>query len=118
MWVALVPQGSDASSEDDIISGRIARYSGVETEVFSALLSPTLSPPYQKLPGGGTAIISVSAFNHADSLHINIVFNGIYTKAMEATGNVTLNVQLNPVRGAEQVTDKVFLEKIYVVSYL
>ncbi|MPC28122.1 Dorsal-ventral patterning protein Sog [Portunus trituberculatus] len=109
MWVALQPP---EDSEEDEISGQVARYMGVETEVFSALLTPAAdipSTPHHTLSGGGTAIISVD--RKTDSLHVSLVFNGVFGAG--ETQNVTLRVELLPERALEPVTDIIVLPKVY-----
>ncbi|KAK4298173.1 hypothetical protein Pmani_029456 [Petrolisthes manimaculis] len=111
MWVALSP--SDSAEEEDVISGLVARYVGVDSEVFSALLVPSPSPPSPisspSLSGGGTAIISVD--RQTDSLHISLVFNGIF--ASGENSNVTVQLQLYPERAVEPVTDTIILSKVF-----
>ncbi|RXG71906.1 Dorsal-ventral patterning protein Sog [Armadillidium vulgare] len=112
MWVSLT-----FDDDEDVISGRIARYKGVNTEVFSALLSrsqpdggdSTNEDDNSSLPSGGTAVISVSA--PSDSLHISLVFNGIFSPNDER--NVTLAVELLPSRSLEPVQDYVILDKVF-----
>lgn len=115
MWVALSP--SDSAEEEDIISGQVARYVGVDSEVFSALLVPPSPPPTSpasssSLSGGGTAIISVD--RQTDSLHISLVFNGIFASGEHS--NVTVQLQLFPERAVEPVTDTMVLSKVFSVS--
>ncbi|XP_069192318.1 dorsal-ventral patterning protein Sog isoform X2 [Procambarus clarkii] len=105
MWVAISPPDD---SQEDVISGQLARYVGVDTEVFSALLTPTPTAN-QTLSGGGTAIISVD--RKTDSLHVSLVFNGIF--AAEESRNATLVVELLPERGLDPVTDTVVLPKVF-----
>lgn len=120
MWVALSP--SDSAEEEDIISGQVARYVGVDSEVFSALLVPPSRPSASlisspsssssSLSGGGTAIISVD--RQTDSLHISLVFNGIFASGEHS--NVTVLLQLFPERAVEPVTDTMVLSKVFSVS--
>lgn len=104
IWVALFPP---ENSGEDMISGLVARYVGVDTEVFSSLLipSPTANQP---LSGGGTAIISVD--RKTDSLHVSLVFNGVFGPG--ESHNATLAVELMPSKAAPHVTDTVVLSKI------
>ncbi|XP_037782803.1 dorsal-ventral patterning protein Sog-like [Penaeus monodon] len=105
MWVALQPP---SDRDEDVISGQVARYVGVDTEVFSALLRPSPAAN-QTLSGGGTAIISVDA--RTDSLHISLVFNGIFGPG--EAHNATLVVELTPQRALPPVTDTVVLTKVF-----
>ncbi|XP_071520088.1 dorsal-ventral patterning protein Sog-like isoform X3 [Panulirus ornatus] len=105
MWVALYPP---EDSHEDMISGQVARYVGVDTEVFSALLTP-MATANQTLSGGGTAIISVD--RKTDSLHVSLVFNGIF--APGEAHNATLVVELLPERALDPVTDMVVIPKVF-----
>ena len=58
-------------------------------------------------PGGGTAIISVDA--RTDSLHISLVFNGVFGRAPR---NASLIVELLPKRVLPPVNDTIHLPKI------
>lgn len=104
MRVALIPQNE---SVEDTISGQVARYTGTDTEVFSALLVPSPDAS-QALGGGGTAMISVSA--KTDSLHVSLVFNGVFSKG--EAHNATLKVELVPERALSSVTDTVIITKV------
>ncbi|XP_042225564.1 dorsal-ventral patterning protein Sog-like isoform X1 [Homarus americanus] len=105
MWVALSPADE---SQEDTISGQVARYVGVDTEVFSSLLTP---PPTanQTLSGGGTAIISVD--RKTDSLHVSLVFNGVFADG--EAHNASLVVELLPERALDPVVDTVILPKVF-----
>lgn len=115
MWVSLNPP---EDSDEDIISGQVSRYVGVDTEVFSALLTPAAAPqdaptvPLHTLSGGGTAIISVD--RRTDSLHVSLVFNGVF--ATGESQNVSLVVELLPERALEPVSETLILPKVYSVS--
>ncbi|XP_068201291.1 dorsal-ventral patterning protein Sog isoform X2 [Palaemon carinicauda] len=104
MWVALSPA---EDSGEDVISGLVARYTGVDTEVFSSLLIPSPTAN-QTLSGGGTAIISVD--RKTDSLHVSLVFNGVFGPS--ESHNTTLAVQLTPARALSPVVDTIVLSKI------
>lgn len=115
MWVALNPP---ENSDEDVISGQVSRYVGVDTEVFSSLLTPVAVPsdaptaPPHILSGGGTAIISVD--RKTDSLHVSLVFNGVFDSG--ETHNVSLIVELVPERALEPVSETLVLPKVYSVS--
>ncbi|XP_066975982.1 dorsal-ventral patterning protein Sog-like isoform X2 [Macrobrachium rosenbergii] len=104
MWVALYPA---EDSGEDVISGLVSRYTGVDTEVFSSLLIPSPTAN-QTLSGGGTAIISVD--RKTDSLHVSLVFNGVF--GASETHNASVAVQLTPSRALPPVIDTVVLSKI------
>uniref|UniRef100_A0A2P2I3W9 Short gastrulation protein n=1 Tax=Hirondellea gigas TaxID=1518452 RepID=A0A2P2I3W9_9CRUS len=114
VWVALVPPDS---SEADVLSGRVAQYVGADTEVFSALLthrrpqgkSPPESGP--RLPGGGTAIVSVDS--RSESLHVSLVFNGIFPSTSPHPTNTTMVLELTPSRNLPPVRDTFVLDKVY-----
>lgn len=112
LWVALNPP---EDSDEDVISGQVSRYVGVDTEVFSSLLTPVAVPPDAPtapphiLSGGGTAIISVD--RKTDSLHVSLVFNGVFGSG--ETHNVSLVVELVPERALEPVSEILVLPKVY-----
>ncbi|XP_018017544.1 dorsal-ventral patterning protein Sog-like [Hyalella azteca] len=111
VYVALVPPESTGA---DVVSGRVARYVGADTEVFTSLmthddpssLSGSSSPG---LPGGGTAMVSVDS--KSESLHISLIFNGIFPPGVDY--NVSMKLQLTPSRGLPAVIETFVLEKVY-----
>ncbi|KAK6620324.1 hypothetical protein RUM44_006725 [Polyplax serrata] len=71
------------------LSGQIARLKALNTEQFSALLTP----PYSDLvepDGGGTAIISTLA--SPPTVHVSLVFNGVFLP--DDVADVPLTVRL------------------------
>lgn len=106
MWVALF-----SKDDEEPISGRITRYKGIHSEVFSSLLSPINDNANQTLPAGGTAIISVSALS--DSLHVSLVFNGIFRSNDEH--NVSIVMELRPSRLLNPVRETIILPKVFSV---
>ncbi|KAL1138105.1 hypothetical protein AAG570_009797 [Ranatra chinensis] len=77
--VSLLWQRADLS-----ISGQLYRYRTLSTEMYSALLEGGL-------PGsGGTAIVSVSTT--APSIHVTVIFNGLFTAADIADVPLTLKL--------------------------
>ena len=112
LWVALAVS-DESNDESDTISGRISRYKGVNTEVFSALLSPVVRQE-NTLTGGATAIISVSAAS--DSLHLSVIFNGIFKKS--DANNVSIVIELIPTKNLPPVAETVVMKKVFSVSIL
>ncbi|XP_054727208.1 dorsal-ventral patterning protein Sog [Anastrepha obliqua] len=63
---------------DLALGGNIAKYTALQTELFSSLLEPAPGPKPALLNGaGGTAIISTSS-GAAASVHLTLVFNGVF----------------------------------------
>ncbi|KAF2344457.1 CHRD protein [Trinorchestia longiramus] len=61
------------------------------------------------LPGGGTAIVSVDS--RSESLHISLVFNGIFPPSVAY--NISMVLQLTPSRALPPVTDTFVLSKVF-----
>ncbi|XP_024942281.1 dorsal-ventral patterning protein Sog isoform X2 [Cephus cinctus] len=60
------------------LTGQLARYRALSSEHFSALLEPTLGVDRSLMAGAGaTAIVSASSAS-APSVHISLVFNGVF----------------------------------------
>lgn len=62
-----------------------------------------------RLPGGGTAIVSVDS--RSESLHVSLIFNGIFPSF--AANNTTMVLQLTPSRALPPVTETFVLEKVF-----
>lgn len=77
------------------LSGQIMRYIALGTELFSSLLEPALGTDSNLMMGaGGTAIVSTSSAP-TPSIHIAIVFNGIFTpeEYVDVPVNITLSLE-------------------------
>ncbi|XP_015519494.1 dorsal-ventral patterning protein Sog isoform X1 [Neodiprion pinetum] len=83
------------------LTGQLSRYRSLATEQFSALLEPTIGTDRSLMSGAGaTAIISASTAS-APSIHVLLVFNGMFFPS--EISDVPLTVQLE------------HLEKRYVI---
>ncbi|XP_017771665.1 PREDICTED: dorsal-ventral patterning protein Sog [Nicrophorus vespilloides] len=75
-----------------MLSGKITKYVALSTELFSSLLEPAPgTDPVMMAGAGGTAIVSI--WTATPSIHIAIVFNGVFTA--EEKSNVTININLS-----------------------
>lgn len=90
LYVVLVWGGKD---QEFALSGQIMKYVALGTELFSSLLEPAPGTNSQLMTGaGGTAIVSTST-TVSPSIHVAIVFNGIFFP--NETSNVPINVTLS-----------------------
>lgn len=61
------------------LNGRLSRYRALSTEQFSSLLESSLGVDRAAMSGsGGTAIVSASSLASTPSIHISLVFNGLF----------------------------------------
>lgn len=77
------------------VSGQVKRYVALGTELFSSLLEPAPSSNSLLMAGaGGTAIVSTSTVV-SPSIHIAIIFNGIFMpdETYEVPVEVTLSLE-------------------------
>lgn len=77
------------------VSGQVKRYIALGTELFSSLLEPApLSNSLLMAGAGGTAIVSTSTVI-SPSIHIAIIFNGIFMpdETYEVPVEVTLSLE-------------------------
>lgn len=89
MYVVLIWGAKDA---EFTLSGQLMRYVALATEQFSSLLEPAPGTDPTLMAGtGGTAIVSIST-SVSSSLHIAIIFNGLFSRdeILEVLLNVTL----------------------------
>lgn len=83
------------------LTGQLSRYRALSTEQYSSLLEPTMGVDRSLMSGAGaTAIVSASSVS-APSIHVSLVFNGLFLP--NDVAEVPLIVQLE------------HLEKDYVV---
>lgn len=74
------------------LAGRITKYTALSTELFSSLLEPAPGTKSDQMSGsGGTAIVSISS-GAASSIHLMIIFNGIFDP--EEFIDVPINVRI------------------------
>lgn len=79
------------------LSGQLMKYVALGTEQFSSLLEPAPGTNSMMMEGaGGTAIVSTST-SVSTSIHIAIIFNGLFTpdETLEVPLNVTLWMKRN-----------------------
>lgn len=77
------------------LSGQIMRYVALGTELFSSLLEPAPGADHDMMMGaGGTAIVSISSAS-TPSIHIAVVFNGIFSpdEISDVPVNITLSLE-------------------------
>lgn len=89
------------------LAGKIAKYTALQTELFSSLLEPT--PTGGKLDSqlagaGGTAIVSTSS-GAASSMHLTLVFNGVF--GAEEYADAALSVRIELPERKELIFDEV-----------
>ncbi|CAG9819155.1 unnamed protein product [Phaedon cochleariae] len=89
MYVVLIWGTKDT---EFTLSGKLTRYVALASEQYSSLLEPAPGTDSMMLAGaGGTAIISTSS-TLSPSLHLAIIFNGLFTST--ETVEVPINVKL------------------------
>ncbi|BFG03040.1 dorsal-ventral patterning protein Sog [Drosophila madeirensis] len=91
------------------LAGKIAKYTALQTELFSSLLEPPQSLPGGKVDpmlagAGGTAIVSTSS-GAASSMHLTLVFNGIF--GSEEFADAALSVKIELPERKELIFDEV-----------
>lgn len=75
MYISLLWGSGD---QEYVLSGQVARYRSLSTELFSSLMQPAPGTDSLAMNGaGGTAIVSASS--SAPSIHISVVFNGVFS---------------------------------------
>jgi len=91
------------------LTGQLSRYRALSTEQFSSLLEPTMGVDRSLMSGAGaTAIVSASSAS-APSIHVSLVFNGLFLP--NDLADVPLIVQLE-----HQEKDYVVLREEIVVK--
>jgi len=91
------------------LTGQLSRYRALSTEQFSSLLEPTAGVDRSPMSGAGaTAIVSASSAS-APSIHVSLVFNGLFLP--NDLADVPLIVQLE-----HQEKDYVVLREEIVVK--
>jgi chordin len=83
------PPAPGIADEPRALGGQVARYKGLNTELFSALLVAAPENPARGV--GGTAIITASS--SAPSVHLSVVFNGAFSP--DDVADVPLIVRLS-----------------------
>lgn len=104
MYVVLVWGVKDQA--EFTLSGQVTKYVALGTELFSSLLEPAPGTNSLMMAGaGGTAIVSAST-TVSPSIHIAIVFNGIFLsdEISEIPINITLSLDERKQIILEEVT--------------
>ncbi|XP_014484870.1 PREDICTED: dorsal-ventral patterning protein Sog isoform X2 [Dinoponera quadriceps] len=92
-----------------ILTGQLSRYRALSTEQYSSLLEPTMGVDRSLMSGAGaTAIVSASSVS-APSIHVSLVFNGLFLP--NDVAEVPLVVQLE-----HQEKDYVVLREEMIVK--
>lgn len=91
------------------LAGKIAKYTALQTELFSSLLEPPPTTQAGKLDSqlagaGGTAIVSTSS-GAASSMHLTLVFNGVF--GAEEYADAALSVRIELPERKELIFDEV-----------
>lgn len=103
LWVALMEEKEGGEA----ITGRIARYKALSTELLSAVLTPS-SPG--GCPGcGGTAALSMASASN--SIHVTVAVSGLLARHQSSSEPETLVVRLET---AEAATPRVIEELVTV----
>ncbi|CAH1993223.1 unnamed protein product [Acanthoscelides obtectus] len=91
MYVVLIWGAKDA---EFTLSGKLSRYVALASEQFSSLLEPAPGTDPTLMAGaGGTAIVSTSS-SVSPSIHVAIIFNGLFTPDdyLEVPLNITMTL--------------------------
>ncbi|XP_017113181.1 dorsal-ventral patterning protein Sog [Drosophila elegans] len=93
------------------LAGKVAKYTALQTELFSSLLeapqtqSPADGKTDNQLAGaGGTAIVSTSS-GAASSMHLTLVFNGVF--GAEEYADAALSVRIELPERKEVIFDEI-----------
>uniref|UniRef100_A0A6M2DS97 Putative dorsal-ventral patterning protein sog n=1 Tax=Xenopsylla cheopis TaxID=163159 RepID=A0A6M2DS97_XENCH len=96
LFVALLwnSDGVNHTGGELILSGRIGRYASLGTELFSSLLEPAPGTDRERMSGaGGTAVVSTSV-GATPSIHLTVLFNGIFSPDDGADVPITVRLEL------------------------
>lgn len=87
------------------LAGRIAKYTALQSELFSSLLEPAPSTRSDQMFGsGGTAIVSTTT-GAASSVHLTLVFNGVF--GHDETADASINIRIELPDRKEVILDEV-----------
>ncbi|XP_017050859.1 dorsal-ventral patterning protein Sog [Drosophila ficusphila] len=90
------------------LAGKVAKYTALQTELFSSLLEAPQTdgkPMDSQLAGaGGTAIVSTSS-GAASSMHLTLVFNGVF--GAEEFADAALSVRIELPERKEVIFDEI-----------
>ncbi|EDX01797.1 dorsal-ventral patterning protein Sog [Drosophila yakuba] len=89
------------------LAGKVAKYTALQTELFSSLLEAPLpdgKTDPQLAGAGGTAIVSTSS-GAASSMHLTLVFNGVF--GAEEYADAALSVKIELAERKEVIFDEI-----------
>lgn len=90
---------------DLALAGPISKYPALSTELFSALLEPSLGTDSEIMAGsGGTAIVSTSS-GVTSSIHLTLILNGLFSS--DETLDVPLNIRLESVEKKQIILEDI-----------
>ncbi|ALC48636.1 sog [Drosophila busckii] len=99
--------GSKQHQSELALAGKVAKYTALQTELFSALLEPPQQAngktDLQLAGAGGTAIVSTSS-GAASSMHLTLVFNGVF--GAEEFADAALSVRIELPERKELIIDE------------
>ncbi|KAH8419850.1 hypothetical protein KR009_003267, partial [Drosophila setifemur] len=89
--------GNKPNQAELALAGKVAKYTALQTELFSSLLEPQTLPGGKVDPqlsgAGGTAIVSTSS-GAASSMHLTLVFNGVFGAEEFSDAPVSVRIEL------------------------
>ncbi|XP_068159341.1 dorsal-ventral patterning protein Sog [Drosophila tropicalis] len=86
------------------LAGKVAKYTALQSELFSSLLEPSSIQDPQLAGAGGTAIVSTSS-GVASSMHLTLIFNGVF--GSEEFADAALSVRIELPERKEMIFDEV-----------
>ncbi|XP_057374741.1 dorsal-ventral patterning protein Sog-like [Daphnia carinata] len=112
LWVALMED-----KDGEAITGRVARYKALSTELLSAVLTPSAGGA--SCPGcGGTAAVSMASASN--SIHVTVAVSGLSSKGADVETFVvrleTLETGTNPSRVIEELVTVQKPQEVNVVE--
>lgn len=86
------------------VAGKIGKYNALQSELFSALMEPAPGSKSDMSGSGGTAIVSTSS-GAASSMHLTLVFNGVFSP--DEYIDAPVNIRIESPDRREVVLDEV-----------
>ncbi len=100
LWVALMED-----KDGEAITGRVARYKALSTELLSAVLTPSGSSSANCPACGGTAAVSMASASN--SIHVTVAVSGLSSRGADVETFVvrleTLETGAHPSRVIEEL---------------
>lgn len=84
--------GGNKYQSDLALAGKISRYNALQSELFSAVLEPSIKTD-QISGSGGMAIISTSS-GAASSVHLTLIFNGVFLAGDYMDTPITTRIEM------------------------